>query len=288
MDYATQVQQQSVADAKAREAAALAARQRTAASTNDLYASQGYAPNSNGGFSPTAGTSRAQGIQDIGNEQEQKLFDAYMGLLGPNGIMSSSSSSGSGSGAGSAPAYVQPSTAGGAGGGRSVSSVAPLTMPDTSHAQQAAYNAAKDQVGQTSQAALRGLRSELGATGMLGSGSQSMASAGIVNGGQQELGKVTRQNAQQTADLAEKQAEANLSAGVAQRGQDVSARGQDISAQVAANSLAQSAANAQNDFGLTAYKTQADINLAEQQMQQQRLMQILSGISGKLNVGLSY
>ena len=127
-----------------------------------------------------------------------------------------------------------------------VQTVAPV---DTSAATGAAFNAAKDQVGQETSGSVSAMRSILGGRGMLGSGAETGATTGIINQGQQQLGAASRANATTQATQAETNALANQSAGVATRGQDVTAegnaysgqvaqRGQDISAQESANTLA--------------------------------------------------
>jgi hypothetical protein len=124
---------------------------------------------------------------------------------------------------------------------------APIQAVDTSGAQAAAFARAKDQVGQTASGALAGLRSSLGGRGMLGSGGESRGAAGVVNRGQGELGDVSRQQAIESADLAQRTAEFNYSGGVNQRGQDMSAaeaaRGQDLAARGQDLSAAQARAD---------------------------------------------
>lgn len=127
--------------------------------------------------------------------------------------------------------------AGGAGGGvgRAPAGVAPV---DTTAANAAIFARAKDQVGQTAQGALTGLRSALAGRGLLGSGAESRGTQNVVTAGLGELGDVSREQAIKGADVAQRTAETNYAGGLTQRGQDITMRGQDLAAQEARNRLA--------------------------------------------------
>src|SRR6266853_2402918 len=141
------------------------------------------------------------------------------------------------------------------------SSPAPQIAPiDVSGADTAAFNRAKDQVGQTSASALSGLRSSLGGRGLLGSGAEYRGTTNVINQGQQQLGDVSRSNAINDVSVALDTAKANqnaaltgrgqdltygattrgqdINAGETYRGQDITQRGQDIQSQEAASQLA--------------------------------------------------
>jgi len=166
-------------------------------------------------------------------------------------------------------------TSGGTGGGGTgtggggYSTVAPV---DTSAAESAAFGRAKDQVGETSQGALSGLRSALGGRGMLGSGAEYRGTANVFNKGQQQLGDVSRGLAIKGAENAQENAQTNYAGGLTQRGQNmndaqtalsaqVAQRGQDIGAQSSANAL------------------QAQIAQANAQARQSTLNGLLSALS---------
>jgi len=156
----------------------------------------------------------------------------------------------------------------GAGGG-AYSTVTPV---DTRAAESAAFGRAKDQVGETSQGALSGLRSALGGRGMLGSGAEYRGTANVFNKGQQQLGDVSRGLAIKGAENAQENAQTNYAGGLTQRGQNmndaqtalsaqVAQRGQDIGAQSSANAL------------------QAQIAQANAQARQSTLNGLLSALS---------
>lgn len=167
-------------------------------------------------------------------------FSSILGGLNGAGGTGGSGTTGSGFPNVLGPGAPGGGTAGGASGGLSgyspsssgSSGSAPgqpsLAPPDTTAATAATFNRAKDQVGQTSQGALTGLRSALGGRGMLGSGIEGRGTANVVNQGQQQLGDVSRQSAITTADLAQKNAETAYAGGIQMRGQDITTRGQDI------------------------------------------------------------
>ena len=136
---------------------------------------------------------------------------------------------------------------------------------DTSAAEAASFNKAKDQVGLESSGALTGLRAALGGRNLLGGGLEGMATTQAATSAAGELGDVSRQQAVTRADEAQKNAQANFEGGITQRGQDfqkeeagnslagelaiagtnsaVTQRGQDISNANAQRALALDAAN---------------------------------------------
>jgi hypothetical protein len=101
---------------------------------------------------------------------------------------------------------------------------AQFSMPDTSQAEAAMFARAKDQAGETSRGALTALRSELGGTGMLGSGNESRGTASILNTGQKQMGDVIREQTIQRANNAMKGAEVGYQGAIQQRGQDIQAQ----------------------------------------------------------------
>lgn len=123
---------------------------------------------------------------------------------------------------------VTPSGGGSATGGGGYAHLAPV---DTSAAESASFNKAKDQVGQESTGALAGLRSALGARGMLGSGLEERGTAAAATSAAGQLGDVSRQQAVTRASNAQKNAQANFEG-------DITQRGQDFQREEAANSLA--------------------------------------------------
>ncbi len=159
---------------------------------------------------------------------------------------------------------------------------------DTTAAQGAAFGRAKDTVGQVSQGALTGLRSALAGRGMLGSGAESRGTAAVVNRGQGELGDVARQQAIESAGLAERQGNVNYQGGIAQRGQDISAQ-QAREAQLAETARAgYSGAIAQRGQDIQAQQDAAQRN---QQLALQTAAQraaALQGLLGALTNGSSY
>lgn len=167
---------------------------------------------------------------------------------------------------------------------------------DRSGANAAIFARAKDQVGDASQGALAGLRSQLGGRGMLGSGAESRGTASVVNKGLGQLGEVTRQQAITDTDIGQRTAEANYQGGISQRGQDISAagtdyqgkiaqRGQDVSA-AGTNYQGQIAQAGQNYQGQIQQRGQdiqaAEAAAARQQAQKQSALQSLIQIGGLL------
>jgi hypothetical protein len=187
------------------------------------------------------------------------LQDIVPGALTPN----SGSSSSSGASASGVPATVNYGTGGAGvapmpGGAPGVAGGAPsLDGVDTSAARSAVWNQAKDRVGQTSRAALTGLRSELASRGQLGGGGEYRGTSSIINAGQQQLADTGRAQTIDEAKRLEDEVALRYQGGISmrgqdlsaenaayqglitQRGQDITARGQDISAQAGQSSYLQ-------------------------------------------------
>jgi hypothetical protein len=136
------------------------------------------------------------------------------------------------------------------------------TTLDTSAAQNAQFNRAKDLASQNAKSALSGLSSAMAGRGLLGSGTETRGMERTFQAGQQQLGDVARQQAMTAADMAQRQAEAAYQGGIAQRGQDIgvldqqyqgdiSQRGQDISSQQEDAQRALQAALGQYQGGIT-------------------------------------
>ena len=127
-------------------------------------------------------------------------------------------------GAGSFPSvpYGGGATApGGAPGGTFVSSIPRVVAPDTSAAQAAVFNRAKDQVGQETTGAMTALRSALAARGLLGAGVEGKATANVLTKGQQQLGDTTREQAIQEGQRLSDFAKLGYQGDIEQRGQDI-------------------------------------------------------------------
>ncbi len=168
---------------------------------------------------------------------------------------------GGGTGGGQSATIAAPSIPGPVSGGATVPHVAHV---DTSEAQRAAFARAKDQTGEVARGALTGLRSALGGAG--GAGFQRTA-GNIAARGLGELGNVSRQQAIESAGLAEREGNTNYTGDIAQRGQSIGEaqsnanraastantgyegqiqqRGQDIAAQQANARMQMEAAQAQ-------------------------------------------
>lgn len=102
-------------------------------------------------------------------------------------------------------------------GGASHAHLAPV---DTTAAETASFNKAKDQVGLESTGALAGLRSALGGRNLLGGGLEARATTQAATSAAGQLGDVSRQQAVTRADEAQKNATTNFQGDITQRGQD--------------------------------------------------------------------
>jgi hypothetical protein len=96
-----------------------------------------------------------------------------------------------------------------------------IAVPDTSAAQAAIFNRAKDQVGRTTAGSLTALRSALAGRGLLGGGAEVKGAANILTGGQQQLGDTTREQAIQEATRQNDFAKLGYQGSIEQRGQDI-------------------------------------------------------------------
>jgi hypothetical protein len=174
---------------------------------------------------------------------------------------------------------------GGSAGGSSGTSTGAAGIPnitpvDTSAAQQSAFARAKDQVGQETSGALTGLRSALGGRGMLGSGSEARGTALVANRGQGELGQVSRDQAMESAKLAQQTAETNYQGGITQRGQS-------LESQQAANALAGEMARTgyqgqitQRGQDISLQESAADRAWQQAQLQRQATQGLLDALGG--------
>lgn len=185
-------------------------------------------------------------------------------------------------------------TIGGSGTAASDSSAyAHLAPVDTTAAETASFNKAKDTVGQTTAGSLTGLRSALASRGMLGSGLEERGTTAAITAGAGQLGDVSRQQAVTRADEAQKNAQANFEGDITQRGQDFSSadtrRGQDFQKEEAGNTLAGSLALgtyngqiAQRGQDITAKSEQQRIAMEQAQLAAQQRSTSLAGLSAAL------
>jgi len=229
--------------------------------TNAQYAPAGYTwdPVEGKYVKTVESAPRALATSDKNQSRTDQLFGSLLGQQTGGGLATgggAGSGSGTGTGSGGIPTIQPPSVYGlqgarpgaGAPGMSAPGGVGQIGQIDTSAAQRAAFGRAKDQVGQEGAGALAGLRSSLGARGMLGSGAEYRGTTGVITKGQGELGDVSRQQAIDASGLAERTATTNAANALTGRGQDLSSqqsgyagqiaqRGQDIQAQIAQNNL---------------------------------------------------
>lgn len=171
------------------------------------------------------------------------LRDSVPDLFGPN---TSSSTSSTGATSGAAPSVPRVSMGGtpsapqlapaapvptGLPTGYAVAPAPTLRTVDTSAAEDARFNRAKDRVGESTRAALTGLRSTLASRGQLGGAGESHGTSALFTKGLSELGDVSRQEAITGAELDQANAALEFQGGL-------TTRGQDLSAAAAANALA--------------------------------------------------
>ena len=161
--------------------------------------------------------------------REQNLQDE---LLKSFGLGSTGSSIGTGSstypsvgyeGSSSSPSPTVnwPGTGTVPGGGGVTLPTERIAVPDTSAAQAAIFNRAKDQVGRTTSGSMTALRSALASRGLLGGGAEVKGTANILTGGQQQLGDTTREQAIQEATRQNDFAKLGYQGAIVQRGQDI-------------------------------------------------------------------
>lgn len=241
-----------------------------------------------------AGITKAAGAKGTaagtaGGEALKALNSIYSGATNPSTSSSSSSSSGSQTGAGTLDRIQFPSgpasqtfNLGGTGAAANLPPPVAFDAPSFAAAEAAAFNRAKDKVGESAQGALTGLRSSLGARGLLGSGVEGRQTASVFNEGQQQLGDVGRAQAIDAANQAQKNAELTYSGGITQRGQN-------LTAQQAANALAAQLRMAdysgqitQRGQDLAARQAAASNSLAQQTAQQQMIDRILQSLQLQL------
>lgn len=215
---------------------------------------------------------------------------------------SSSSSTGTTSGSSTGSSGLPPSIAGltqaaaGAtqpgGGPGGMAPRAKIASVDTSAAEAATFNRAKDQVGETASGALTGLRSALGSRGMLGSGLEERGTAAAAVGAARELGDVSRQSAITKANLDNQNATTNFQGEITQRGQD-------YQREEAANSLAGDLAKTtyegqiqQRGQDIQAINAAKALEIEQAQLASQQRSTALAGLTAALRVtsndGLMY
>lgn len=139
--------------------------------------------------------------------------------------------------------------------------------PDSTAANANIFARAKDQVGATARSALTGLAGAMAGRGTVGSGVEGRGQSRVVNEGQQQQGEVTRENAIQDVNMAQKNAELTYQGSITQRGQDISreaninnqmltARGQDMNSLQAQRSADMGSRQAQAELALKALMAQ--------------------------------
>lgn len=101
------------------------------------------------------------------------------------------------------------------------STIAPV---DFTGANSAAFARAKDQAAKTAGASMTGLQQALASRGMGGAGYEAGQIGGTLGREANTIGEAGRAQAEKEAELSARAAEANLSAGVAQRGQTIGAQ----------------------------------------------------------------
>lgn len=206
--------------------------------------------------------SRAQGIEDTGNRQEQQGFgnqqDLFARLIGAVGGVNSGAGGAAGGasvggasvGGGADMGYGVgggsmggPGGAGSASGGGSPSiSLSALRMPEPTHVtpswqsitgpaqatadaeESATFGKVKDNAANTATAAQRGLTDSLAARGMTGGGYEGGQIGATLGREANTIGEGVRQWAGQRYTDANHRADVNTGAGIAARGQDIGAQ----------------------------------------------------------------
>lgn len=100
----------------------------------------------------------------------------------------------------------------------------PLGGPSSTQedqARSAAFARAKDQAGQTGRAAVNALQSVAGGRGLVGSGYAANNASGIINQGQQQVGDVTRGQAESDVQNARQRASEQYQGALTRRGQNM-------------------------------------------------------------------
>ena len=123
----------------------------------------------------------------------------------------------------------------------------PVGAPDTSGTD-AAMARAKDRAGLAARGALTGLREALGERGVLGSGIEGRATAGVANEAQQQIADVNRESAIQEGVNARERERMLYQGNITQLGQDLTARGQDIDMRGQDLGVAENAARRRSDL----------------------------------------
>ncbi len=214
-----------------------------------------YVPSTQSATYAASQAQRRTSIQDIGNSQEQTLFNRLTNALDGLQRSSSTTSSGNGTGMAATPSTVQYPT---------------VQMGDASgaaqSAQAAAFGAAKAKAGAMGRSAVDSLRAELADRGILGGGTEGRGLTDRLAAATNPLSDINVAGLHENVGIAEHNQDASQRAAETGFQGAITQRGQDIGANEAAAQLAQQRA------------------LQNQQM----LSQMLSGLTAKLNIGLSY
>lgn len=139
--------------------------------------------------------------------------------------------------------------------------------PALNAADQEIFNRAKDQQGKIARSALTGLQSSLAGRGMLGGGRERQGTSDIVQQGAEALGNLTREQAIQQAQQAQRNAETAFQGGITQRGQDISANQSNAQNALNAWRAQQEAQLGQYNASLGGFRTGLDALQTQQQMQ---------------------
>ncbi len=116
---------------------------------------------------------------------------------------------------------------------------------DLAQSDAAAFATAKDQAAKTAGASMTGLQQALAARGLGGAGYEAGQIGGTLSREANTIGEAGRAKAVEDANLTAQGNVANLSAGVAQRGQDISSKQSDAARRLAAEEAAYSGGIAQ-------------------------------------------
>jgi hypothetical protein len=139
-------------------------------------------------------------------------------------------------------------------------------------------------VGQEASGALAGLRSALGGRGLLGGGLEERGTASAANAAAGQLGDVSRQQAVTAADLAQKNAEANFTGAITERGQNFQKEeaGNSLASNERLGQLSADVQQRQQDISNVNAKRALDIEAAQVGAQQRSTA--LAGLEAALKV----
>lgn len=110
-------------------------------------------------------------------------------------------------------------------------------LADDTGARAAAFARAKEQAGQTAQAALTGLRSAVEDRGLMGSSVEAAGVGAAIGGAGGAVNDFTREQLKQDLGRADQLADRNYQGNITQRSQDIAQRGQDLQAKQALQGL---------------------------------------------------